>query len=692
MPSVGDSPIHERADDLLQRLTLVDAFVRQVFAVQSSEGVVAGVLGPWGSGKTSFLNLARSGLGASSCAVIDFNPWMFSGAEQLIDRFFIEVAAQLKLKPGLDETAKRVLEYGDAFAGLGWLPVVGTWIERGRLIAGGAKKLLDRRNEGIGARRQALEKALAGLDQPIVVVLDDIDRLTTPEIRDVFKLVRLTANFPKIIYIVAFDRHRVEAALNDDGIPGRDYLEKILAFGLDLPPVPQRVLPRLVTDAIDEALAGVAKVGPFDSKTWTDLLYEVVLPQIRNVRDIRRYAAALRPTVDQLAGAVALADVLALESVRVFTPDVFVRFHASVDVLTSTSDLGLGRVGDDQSAIAAIRELVEVGGQSEAVVRALLSRLFPASQKHLGGSHYGSEWKKTWLRDRRVANQVILRRYLEAVNGPELEAFDLAERAWALFDDPPGLDAFLRSLEPEVLTDVLTSLDAFEEDFGPEHVRGVVVVLLNLPRPRQLPKGPFSLDARMIVSRLVLRLFWAVTPRHAEAVNADKTEPLVLDALPLLESLSAQLELLTIVGHEAGAGHKLVREDFARDRQSEWAARADSASASALATEPDLVRVLLQRAEWAPSGSPAEVLPDAPTLTLLVLSGALRNTHSWSMDSRNVRTSKRLAWDTIVTIFGGEDAVRSRLEELRSADLPDPDGALELAERYLAGWRPQEFS
>ncbi len=58
---------------------------------------------------------------------------------------------------------------------------------------------------------------LSQLDKPIVIVLDDIDRLSTNEIREVFKLVRLTASFPNIIYVLAFDRLRVELALQEQG-------------------------------------------------------------------------------------------------------------------------------------------------------------------------------------------------------------------------------------------------------------------------------------------------------------------------------------------------------------------------------------------------------------------------------------------------------------------------------------------
>lgn len=691
MPSVGDSPIGDPGHDLLERGPLVDAFVRHVFGLLSGDGIVAGVLGPWGAGKTSFLNLARPGLEQSSSAVVDFNPWMFSGAEQLVDRFFIELAAQLKLKPGLAKTAKRVLDYGDAFAGLGWLPVVGTWIERGRLIAGGTGKLLERRRQGIGGRRDALKKALRELDRPVVVVLDDIDRLTTAEIRDVFKLVRLTANFPNVIYLVAFDRHRVEAALDEDGIPGRDYLEKILAFALDVPPVPGRVLPRLLAAAIDDALEGADDLGPFDSGVWVDLLYEVVLPQVRTMRDIRRYAAAIRPTVDQVAGAVALADLLALESVRIFMPDVFARLHASIGALTATSDLSGVRRQDDEGG-AAIVAMQEAAGDDGAVVRALVTRLFPAAQRHIGGSHYGSDWKKTWLRGRRVAHEAVLRRYLECVGGPELGAFDAAERAWALFDDPQGLDSYVRSLAPETLTDVISSLETFQDDFAADHALSVVVVLLNMPLPDQTPRAPFAVDSRLAVTRVVLRLLWALTPRHADAVDAERVEKLVREALPSLRSLSAQLELITIVGYVEGVGHRLVTEGFAAEVQADWARRADAASAADLADEPELTRVLLQREEWTPDGAQLGVIPSGPAITRAVLLGALRESQSWAVGNRAVRTTRRLAWDTVVRLLGGDDSVRLRVQALRYAGLPDPEQVCDLAEQYVAGWRPEDFT
>jgi predicted KAP-like P-loop ATPase len=59
------------------------------------DGLVIALHGAWGSGKTSVLNMVREDIG-DRAAVVLFNPWLFSDAEQLVDRFFSEINAQLE--------------------------------------------------------------------------------------------------------------------------------------------------------------------------------------------------------------------------------------------------------------------------------------------------------------------------------------------------------------------------------------------------------------------------------------------------------------------------------------------------------------------------------------------------------------------------------------------------------------------
>jgi predicted KAP-like P-loop ATPase len=256
MVAPADNPIVEPADDLLGRVELAQDLVFQIRTLDASDGYVLAVTGPWGSGKTSLINLVKYELTKnSSVPVIDFNPWMFSGAEQLVESFFTELSAQLKDKPGrLSTIAGEIEAYGELFSPLSILPFVGSWIDRVRGAGGAIKKFQERRRGSVAARRGTVASKLRELDAPILVVIDDTDRLRTDEIRDIFKLVRLTASFPNVIYLLAFDRARVEKALTESGIDGRSYLEKIVQVAVDVPAIPQESLLRHIGQSLDAVL------------------------------------------------------------------------------------------------------------------------------------------------------------------------------------------------------------------------------------------------------------------------------------------------------------------------------------------------------------------------------------------------------------------------------------------------------
>lgn len=676
----ADNPIRTADDDVLGRAKFARSFAEQVLALDASEGVVVGVLGPWGSGKTSFVNLARVHWERQGIAVLDFNPWMFSGAEQLVESFFVELSSQLKLRPGLAEVGEYLEDYGEGFSKLSWLPIVGSWIDKAEAATTILGKYLQRRKQGVGDRKAKIEKALREVTTPVVLVIDDIDRLSTSEIRDVFKLVRLTANFPNIIYIVVFDRLRVEEALGEQGIPGRDYLEKILQIGIDLPVLPEEVLNSQVIDVINGALSTIEDTGPFDEHAWPDVYMEVIRPLLRNMRDVRRYAAAVHGTVRDLEGQIALVDVFALEAIRVFLPDAFREFPGAVDALTRPANVGYGRV-EETDLKQAIERLTQAAGNKEEVIRALVKRCFPAGERHIGGMHYMNDWSGKWLRGRRIAHPDILRLYLERVVGERLQAFTDAEHAWNHMAEAHSFDTFLRSLNPERLEDVISALEAYEDQFGPEHVISGATVLLNIsPDLPDRPRGMYGLDTRMVVTWVVHRLLRALQ-------DPDAVEVAVRTILPNVTTLASKLELITIVGHLERAGHKLVSESAARVFESEWRNDVRAATPDELARERELLRIVLRTKKDAEPAEAAFDIADSPAMTLAMLRSARSEVRSQSLDSRAVRRYPRLPWKLLVELFGDESTIRSRIEKLREAKLENSDELIELVEQYLSGAR-----
>ena len=682
MTIVGDNPIQSVGDDVLGRAEAAGYFSQQVLALDCSKGLVVGVLGPWGSGKTSFVNLARQELESSDVPILDFNPWMFSGAEQLLESFFIELSSQLKMRPGLAEVGKNLEAYGEAFAGLGWLPMVGPWIERGRAAASVVGKMLKNRKEGAGGRREKLEQILSELEKPIAVVLDDIDRLNTSEIRDIFKLVRLTACFPNIIYIVAFDRDRVEQALNEQSVPGRDYLEKIIQVAVDLPTVPESVLRHQVADSINTAVSDIENTGPFDQEAWPDIFVEVVLPLVRHMRDVRRYSASVHGTVLALKGQVALQDVLGLEAVRIFLPDTFKLLHRSIDSLTSTSRMDL-EYGQDLLQ-EKVNALIEAGGDKGSIVRNMISRLFPAGSRYVGGSHYGADWQSGWLRERKVAHESILQLYLERVVSSGLHAFNEAELAWSKLHDASELDECLRAIESERLRDVISGLEAYEDIYEPCHVVSGCTVLLNLlPDIPVVPRSMYDLENSTIVSRVVLRLLRSLG-------NPDAIEAAAREIYPQVTTLSVKLELLDDLGHRPNAGHQLISEQSAAALEGDWRDEVRATNEADLLRESDLLKVLVTVLRDASPAEDALTVGDSPELTLVLLRSSRSESTSQTMGNRAITRTPRLAWAALVELLGDEEAIDFRLGQFGQLDSQEDSDLVDLARRYLEGWRPDD--
>jgi AAA+ ATPase superfamily predicted ATPase len=157
----GDGPVKTSKEDLLNRAKLVETIADQLRRINSSEGFVVGIIGPWGSGKTSLINLVLEELRKTSAyTVLEFNPWMFSGADQLVERFFSELAGQLGEKPKkrLKSVAEGFAKYGRLVSPLRYVPMAEPWvtiISKVPEVAGLAKDFLgDEEDSGITKQRR----------------------------------------------------------------------------------------------------------------------------------------------------------------------------------------------------------------------------------------------------------------------------------------------------------------------------------------------------------------------------------------------------------------------------------------------------------------------------------------------------------------------------------------------------------
>lgn len=85
--------------------------------------------------------------------------------------------------------------------------------------------------------REKIQKAVAALNKKIVILIDDLDRLTGEEILEVLKLINKNASFQNTVFVTAYDKQYVNTVLGSVVCcpEGRDFTDKYFNMELPLP-------------------------------------------------------------------------------------------------------------------------------------------------------------------------------------------------------------------------------------------------------------------------------------------------------------------------------------------------------------------------------------------------------------------------------------------------------------------------
>ena len=717
---LSDHPIRGADEDVLEREKVAKHFAKTLLNLDRSEGVVASIWGPWGAGKTSFFHLVAEQLKQQpQIDILEFNPWMFSGTKQLIRNFFRQISAQMTS----DERDGSLVRIGNLFLKYGVSETFFHGATRGikpkanhgktkttilhildfctRLFGKKIQKRISKKPQEL---REQIENALNERDnRPIIVVIDDIDRLPAQEIQDVFQLVRLTASFPNLIYVVICDRAQVEKALKRHGVSGRDYLEKIIQFPFDLPPVSREKINEQTGIAIEQVLSVSASPGLFDMSIWLEIYYDIILPLIQNIRDIRRYSMAIQQALIYFDQEIEQVDILALEAIRLFLPDVFKLLPEAIDVLTirtagqrnNTQTESIAQAEIDEISASKnhherrIQKLIDAGKSQSNIVRGMLCRLFPAAQNP-ALNFYDMPGSREQLQNRRVAHENILRLYLEQTTNSELLAFNDARQALQAIGNKTTFENFWRQRDPKRWVSIIHYLERCEDEFLPEWIDSGVAVLFNLiPSMPTQPLHSHHVN-RLAVVRVVLRIFRKIK-------SVDTIEASMRRILMEINTLSSKIDMIELVGYRNGVGNELVSEVAAKKFEKSLCQQILSTSSENLSKERDLAHLVWFAKFNCGINNHSYKIENSPKLTYALLRSSQTQASESFLGSRNVRLLEpTIDWDALSKLYDNPVALITCIKTLdmefeklktwfESQDIPisEAQQTLALAREYI---------
>lgn len=275
-----DTPLTNHANNK----RLIENLKPVLFNDYYSNAFSVAVIGKWGAGKSSFLNeiineVIKESEKNKNLLLIQFSPFLNHGDESIIQEFFSLFRSQLRTRSG--KLSNKLMIYGDKLSN--------AIKEKNPLELFRSKNISDT-HTAVGELYEEIKEALEQLNLKIVVTIDDVDRLNASEITQVLKLIRNTANFPNIVFVVAFDKYYVLKTLE---IGNDKYLEKYFQLELHVSKVSKQELVDSLINQLGEKLLN-ERIVDSNSEECNPLFKTILELNLNTHRDVNRLINQIR--------------------------------------------------------------------------------------------------------------------------------------------------------------------------------------------------------------------------------------------------------------------------------------------------------------------------------------------------------------------------------------------------------------
>lgn len=390
-----DLPITKFEDDALNRGLFAQSLAQVLQQYSLSCSFSIGLYGEWGSGKTSLLNMVLEIVEKAddNTVILRFNPWLCSDAKQLTTQFFKQMATAIKLKkPTATQAWELIDQYADIFDVASFIPVAGTFVNiAGKILTKKAQKhIKEPVNDLQDIKNKIIEKMIAE-DLKIIVSIDDIDRLSEEEIIAVFQLVKALADFPKTLYLLAFDYDVVVKALGKvQHGDGKEYLEKVIQVPFEIPAPSIESIHDALFSKLNTILGDIPE-DSFNKAVWAELFHFGIKEYIRSIRDVIRYTNVFSLKYELLKNETDIVDLLGLTCLQVFEPTIYTKLPNYKSMLCGmVNSYSYERQKLDEDEIQkAVDALIIKNNSTENIESAkkIISILFPKTRSVMGNTY-----------------------------------------------------------------------------------------------------------------------------------------------------------------------------------------------------------------------------------------------------------------------------------------------------------------
>ena len=390
----ADRPINKSEEDLLGRASFSKYLGKAIYEYNGSDGLVIGLFGKWGTGKTSIINMAieeiekRPKNNENKPIIMDFSPWNYSDKNDLISLFFQSLKSKFDLEKNEkleNDIGTALSNYAEAFELLSIVPMFGSGLAKLLKIIAKSEGNNLMKIPDLDSTKKKLEEKFKKSKQKIIIVIDDIDRLTNPQIRDIFQLVKQVANFPNIIYILSMDRDVVSRALEEvHNIDGNQYLEKIIQLPFEIPELRKHKINDIFLLKLDKIIKELPYNVIWGEDYWGNIFRNCIEPYIKTLRDVNRVINTFSFRYGMLYEETCFEDMVAITTIEVLEPKLYKWIcNNKFSLCGGLEHKQLTGINEEEYRKQCTDEFTRINIDSERAIK-YISTLFPEFSRDVG--------------------------------------------------------------------------------------------------------------------------------------------------------------------------------------------------------------------------------------------------------------------------------------------------------------------
>lgn len=312
--------------------------------------------------------------------VVTFNPWTCTDKEQIISQFFALMRDQTENN---DESLQDAIQkYRDIVLDADIHPVL-TFL---------AKILpLNKKEETLDLLKEKIEEAITtDGSKPFAIFIDDLDRLEGNELFEVLRLIRITANFRNVVFIVAYDRDYICNVLNESKNIKRaeEYIQKIFHLEVSLPKFEDETL----LDVFIDETVRIASLNERQAASLRQLIMQLFNDDglsftdfVPNFRQARRFANVFALNLKSILAHTkdfVVKDFIGIELLHFAYPDIHrtLMYKPMTLLKLSPESLSKSRLlvyesSNDTPSDKLLKILFSTNGESQRTTREVRSQL-----------------------------------------------------------------------------------------------------------------------------------------------------------------------------------------------------------------------------------------------------------------------------------------------------------------------------